>query len=186
MVGNIAFSEVPSSQRVMAPTEAPRLIARMEFSIVPVPRVVSSGQARDNLRAQTGLMRRHHQLQKTAVNGGMPSPARHFKGISRINQPSSEKRSLLICSVSTITAIRSPFSESGRFPPPADAENQPLDSSARNLLIYRAPRWAFADFRPLPKSDAGARKRQERVKMGVFGRPDAGAKSAGICMNPRR
>ena len=29
----------------------------------------------------------------------------------------------------------SPFSESGRVPPPADAKNQPLDSSARNLLI---------------------------------------------------
>ena len=32
----------------------------------------------------------------------------------------------------------SPFSESGRVPPPTDAENQPLDSSARNSLICMA------------------------------------------------
>ncbi len=30
----------------------------------------------------------------------------------------------------------SPLSESGRFPPTTDAKKQPLDSSARNSLIY--------------------------------------------------
>jgi len=31
----------------------------------------------------------------------------------------------------------SPLSESGRLPSPTDAENQPLDSSARKSLIYK-------------------------------------------------
>jgi len=37
---------------------------------------------------------------------------------------------------SWLVVAHSPFPESGRFPPPADAEKQLLDSSARNLLIY--------------------------------------------------
>ncbi len=64
----------------------------------------------------------------------------------------------------------SPFSESGRVPPPTDAKNQPLDSSARNLLICIAMKWGLCGLRPLRRTEFGARNCPERVKKGVFWR----------------
>ena len=64
----------------------------------------------------------------------------------------------------------SPFSESGRVPPPTDAKNQPLDSSARNPLIHIAMKRGLCGLRPPLKSELGARNCPERVKTGTFPR----------------